>query len=274
MKKLTKDNLLYAITKFRDLKPTYEHWGLTDILNTESIAHDQFFHIMYNEPEIRKHCMETANKVSNRFPLIRLAALYHDTSCYLEKGKMNSKWARNEAIENADQMLRHFEFSEHQRKYVRALIHVHNYNLLPLKYEQPLRQWRKAIIDARRICPTIGWKDILRLVMADCDTKKIWKRKWLARSIIRYFNQQEILGTIVYSRHDLDISTDDIFNVCPEIDNRRLTEVYNHLLRHVAFNGYDYNNKPELIMETVAYIRGKQEKGDILDSRVLYGDRV
>ena len=277
---LSKERLMKALGQ-RNLMPLFEKWGfynekwsLDDIETVTTVARLDFFHLMDCIKEVRKHCLNTANKVSPRFPLIRLAALYHDASYSLEDGKMKHKDARDEALESAWQMMRHFEFSQAHIKFVRALIRVHDYNLISTnakrdpKQNQPLRQWRKALIDANAVSRDVNWRSILRLALADCDGKQAWWRKWLARPIIRYFRQHELMGDIVYSRADLAISTEEIFNVCPELDPRRLTEVYDHLLNHVALNGYEYNNRAELVMETVAYIRGKQTDGDILDSRV------
>ena len=278
--KLTKDKFWKALSTKRDLTSFYEECKFDDCSAVDSPASTDFFQLMCCTNEVRKHCLKTANKISNRFPLIRLAALYHDASFYLEGGKMRHKEARNDAGTNAWQLMRHFEFGQAQRKFVWALICVHNYNLLSTnvkrdpKRNQPLRQWRKALMDARSISKDVDWRDILRLVLADCDGKPAWWRKWLARPIVKYFTREELLGAIVYSRADLAITTDDIFRVCPEVDNRLLNEVYQHLLDHVAFNGYEYNDKAELVMETVSYIRGKQENKDILDSRVIFKERL
>lgn len=274
MKKLTKFKLLKALTGERDLSKRFEEWGFDNIEDLESVAYNDFFHLMYIDKDVRKHCLKTANKISPRFPLLRLVALYHDCAYVLEEGRPSCKEARNYAKESTDQMLMHFEFSESDRKYAAALIHVHNYNLLSTNVKnanhlkQPLRQWRKALMDARKISSTVEWRDVLRLVVADCDGKNAWWRKWLVRPIVRYFKQQDAEGNIVYSRNDLAVSALDILFACPELDKRYFKEIFDHLLNYVAFHGYDVNNKTELVMEAVAYIRGKQEKTDVLDSRV------
>ena len=123
-------------------------------------------------------------------------------------------------------------------------------------------------MNARAISPTVEWRDVLRLVVADCDGKNAWWRKWLIRPIVRYFKQMDTEGAIVYSRNDLAVSALDILFACPELDKRYFKEIFAHLMNYVAFHGYEVNNKSELVMEAVAYIRGKQEKMDVLDSRV------
>lgn len=274
--KLTKFKLLKALTSERDLSKRFEEWGFNNIEDTESVANNDFFHLMYISRYVRKHCLKTANKVSPRFPLIRLAALYHDVAYVFEDGNLRHKLARDDAKEAADQMMRYFEFSEANRKFVKALIHVHNYNLLSTNIKnfnhlkQPLRQWRKALIDANRICGDVGWRSILRLVIADCDGKNAWWRKWLVKPIILYFKRCEMEGSIVYSRNDLAVSALDILFACPELDKRYFKEIFDHLMNYVAFHGYEVNNKSELVMEAVSYIRGKQAKKDILDSRIHF----
>ena len=274
MKKLTKVKLLKALTGERDLSKRFEEWGFNNVEDLESVANNDFFHLMYIDKDVRKHCLKTANKVSPRHPLVRLAAMYHDTSVFLGDRCFRHKRAREEARENVEQVLLHFEFSLSDRKFVDALIAVHDYNLLSTNIKnfnhlkQPLRQWRKALMNARAISPTVEWRDVLRLVVADCDGKNAWWRKWLIRPIVRYFKQMDTEGAIVYSRNDLAVSALDILFACPELDKRYFKEIFAHLMNYVAFHGYEVNNKSELVMEAVAYIRGKQEKMDVLDSRV------
>ena len=269
-KYLTKAAYMKGLTA-RNMTPYLEEWGFYNPDQLGTMLDSSFMGIGYNNNYVVRHCADTAAKISNRFPLLRVAAMFHDAAWMLEEGKMRAKEAKEEALDNAWYGMRHFEFSERDRKFVRAVIAVHDYNLISTsKPEQPLKQWRKALMTAGSVSENVTWRDILRFVIADQDGKPNWRRKWLVRPIVKYFREQETLGQIVYTRNDLAVSALDILFACPELDKRYFREVFRHLLNYVALRGYEANNKTELVMEAVAYIRYKQEKGCIADSRIHF----
>lgn len=207
------------------------------------------------------HGIESANRVSKKYPHIKLALFFHDMDLITMK---KTKWANHSkaAATHARYMMQKLGFSNAEIWKVEALIRFHHYHL-----SKDMRSFRKLCMEAFAVDPDFDYKDFIRFKLADIDHPKQFKlSKSLLKKTLRYMRDNDP----VYTRLDLDI--DVIYDIklssLPHTD-RDIGVVLNRLMNYIAYHGYEHNNKSELMFEVANYLNKKYGSND---SRVMEYD--
>lgn len=227
--------------------------------------------------EALKHGVAVATRISCDYPLLRMAAIFHDLAIPPGCNYMHKRHAVKGAwIAEYWLTTNSNGWSKDDIQYIKAIISVHSYNFFNRKYrdgEQPLKQWRRALIDATKIYDCFYYKPLLRFALADAVDPR---QNTYGRAIIRYHAGRQLINyfynsMIVRSRYELCIDTvKDILYKYPWFKKEDLSGVYKHLLNVIVEEGYDANDHDNLVIEIERYMQKIATKHQEKDSRVHF----
>ena len=205
------------------------------------------------------HGLECANRVSKKYPHIKLALFFHDMDLISMK---NTKWAHHSsaAATHARYMMKKLGFSTKEIQKVEALIRFHHSHL-----SKDMRSFRKVCMLGKEIDPDFNYKDFIRFKLADIDHPKQFKIPLsVLKSTLKYMKTHKP----VYTRKDLDIDvTYDIVCAPQPYTDRDIGVILKRLMNYIAYHGYEHNDRYELKGEIADYLLKKYGSED---SRVCY----